>query len=241
MLHLKKELVRLCTDKDIIVVGPSPYLEGKQHGQRINKFDVVIRTNDNYKIPYETWDDYGSRCDILYVNNAWLRRNVIKNKNKQHMRSVLQHIVHVGKTKLIIVKGKGAKEVLRIIFKKIVPEYDNYLAIEQTTYLWKNQRHRWLKGFEDENSYYEPTLLSYILSDLQVLENNSKKIVITGCDFYQNTGHWPPHYNRNIDPKKEALARKKIHSVEGDKEYLRHRQSEQDIELDDVLKKILNP
>ena len=242
MLHIKKELIRLCADKSIIIVGPAPYLENKQYGEVINKFDIAVRTNDCYKIPYNAWDDFGSRCDILYLNNAWLRRNLIQNKDKQNLRDTLRHIVHVGKTKLIVVKGTRGKQVLDAILTAVVPDYNQYLTVVVTTHLWKENQQLWLKGFESKTSCYEPTLLSYIISDLQVLDNNSKKIFITGCDFYSGIGHWSGFYNKRIDGKKEGVVRKKLHSVTSDKAYLKKRMEEQEIiEIDETLKKTINP
>ena len=55
--------------KKVIIVGPSPYLQGKNLGSYIDGFDEVIKPNRVYALPEELALDYGKRHDIIYVNN----------------------------------------------------------------------------------------------------------------------------------------------------------------------------
>lgn len=57
-------------DKSVILVGPAPTLRGKNKGDWINSFDVVVRTNGAIMLldNEDFVKDYGSRCDILYSN-----------------------------------------------------------------------------------------------------------------------------------------------------------------------------
>lgn len=59
--------------KRIAIVGPSKILEGSKMGEFIDSFDLVIRTNGSFNILDEIKEDYGSRCDILYVNGSYSR------------------------------------------------------------------------------------------------------------------------------------------------------------------------
>lgn len=52
--------------KNVILVGPSPYLEGKGRGTFIDSFDVVIRFNRGWNIPESQHADYGSKTDIRW-------------------------------------------------------------------------------------------------------------------------------------------------------------------------------
>lgn len=63
----------LITKKKAVFVGPSPYLIGQGKGDYIDSFDTVIRTNSGYPIKEDMQKDYGSRCDILYINRLWSR------------------------------------------------------------------------------------------------------------------------------------------------------------------------
>lgn len=221
------------------IVGPAASLIDSKAGNSINKMDLVIRTNDCFKILPEYWDDYGSRCDVLYLNNAWIRRNFIKNKNKDSVRDVIRHIVHVNKTRLIVTKGMGAKKIIERMIKLITPREAEDIGVVVTGHNWRSQKHFWKKGLADARPYYEPLLLTYVLSD--IILANPKTITITGCDFYANSNCWVDFYNKNLNSTKEGILRKKTHSVMADREYLLYLQSMYSIKLDEVLTKIINP
>lgn len=53
-------------DKRIIVVGPSPSLEGTGKGEFIDSFDLVVRINKGYPVEPTMVQDIGSRVDIHY-------------------------------------------------------------------------------------------------------------------------------------------------------------------------------
>lgn len=201
--------------------------------------DIVIRTNDCFKILPEYWDDYGSRCDVLYLNNAWIRRNFIKNKNKDNIRNTVRHIVHINKTRLIVTKGMGAKKIIEKLIASITPREKNDVAIVMTGNNWRSQKHFWKKGLDESHAYYEPLLLTYILSD--IILANPKTITITGCDFYTNSNCWVDFYNKNLDSAKEGILRRKGHSVMADREYLLYLHNIYDVRLDETLTKIINP
>jgi hypothetical protein len=56
----------LLKDKKVIVVGPSPSLEGKGLGEYIDSFDLVIRINKAFPVEEGQQKDIGSRTDIHY-------------------------------------------------------------------------------------------------------------------------------------------------------------------------------
>lgn len=53
-------------DKRVIVVGPSPSLEGSGMGEWIDSFDIVVRINKAFPIEEGVESDIGSRTDIHY-------------------------------------------------------------------------------------------------------------------------------------------------------------------------------
>jgi len=76
----------LIKGKRVIFVGPSAVLMGGNNKKFINSFDVVIKTNGLGFIKPDLYDDYGDRCDILYVNIFFVRNNR-DNMNIKHLVS----------------------------------------------------------------------------------------------------------------------------------------------------------
>lgn len=60
------EYNQMLKDKKVIVVGPSPSLEGKGMGEYIDSFDVVVRINKAFPVEEGQQKDIGSRTDIHY-------------------------------------------------------------------------------------------------------------------------------------------------------------------------------
>lgn len=51
--------------KRVVVIGPSPNLLGKNLGDYINSFDIVVRLNQSYPTEISHKEDLGNRTDIL--------------------------------------------------------------------------------------------------------------------------------------------------------------------------------
>ena len=60
--------------KRVVFVGPSPCILGESNGELIDSFDVVIRTNGSFPVNPLHTQDYGKRCDSLYVNELYAKR-----------------------------------------------------------------------------------------------------------------------------------------------------------------------
>ena len=54
-------------NKKVIIVGPSPHLEGRGLGKLIDSYDVVCRVNECYTESVK--EDYGKRCDVVFLGN----------------------------------------------------------------------------------------------------------------------------------------------------------------------------
>ena len=61
--------------KNVIFVGACPNIKGKDWGQWVDSFDVVIRTNGSINLinGEEFVKDYGRKTDVLYTNNQFYR------------------------------------------------------------------------------------------------------------------------------------------------------------------------
>lgn len=66
--EIKGDISDLLKGKEVIIVGPAPYLEGSQLGELIDSYDVVIRLKSGYPIPSELQQDLGNRIDLWYTN-----------------------------------------------------------------------------------------------------------------------------------------------------------------------------
>ena len=61
-------------NKRVVFVGACPNLIGRKFGKRIDEYDIVIRSNHFWKPFLDNTDaDYGSRCDVVYINNQYHR------------------------------------------------------------------------------------------------------------------------------------------------------------------------
>jgi len=60
----------LVKGKRVVFVGPSPILQGLGRGSVIDNFDVVVKTN-NLPGMKGFDEDYGQRCDIIYMNHQY--------------------------------------------------------------------------------------------------------------------------------------------------------------------------
>lgn len=61
-------------NKSVVFVGACPNLLGRELGKKIDSYDIIVRSN-NFWRPFmkDIENDYGSRCDVLYVNNQYHR------------------------------------------------------------------------------------------------------------------------------------------------------------------------
>lgn len=64
-------------DKSVVIVGPNTNLKGKNLGEYIDSFDIVVRSNtvfDFLPLNEELAKDYGSRTDIIYWSPTLIKR-----------------------------------------------------------------------------------------------------------------------------------------------------------------------
>ena len=74
------EFERLLKGKRVIIVGPSRTSLGTGQGDAIDGYDIVVRFNDAIEhMPFtgRFADDLGTRADIIYCNQVFLRKRVV--------------------------------------------------------------------------------------------------------------------------------------------------------------------
>lgn len=89
--------------KSVIFVGACPNLLGKHMREFIHSYDVIVRTNNAFPVNKLYQRDYGSRCDVLYINRQFYRE----------MRPLNYDVYSKMKLKWICAKGIRRKDINR--------------------------------------------------------------------------------------------------------------------------------
>ncbi len=76
------ELLKYISGKHVCIVGPSACLNGSGMGKLIDSYDIVVRFNGSLPIPVSNINDYGSKTNILYINNFFVKKMGSKNISK---------------------------------------------------------------------------------------------------------------------------------------------------------------
>ena len=224
MFHDNKRLLSLLRDKKICFVGPAASLEGTNAGVDIDRFDYVIRTNSSVFADESHFPDYGSRTDILYLNNAFLKTNIdMKEKLDGRIKNLIKFLVKI-KTKnvqALIVKGSKTKTLINSAIKAYakVKNIKIDMIVEDSSRAWQrgNLKNLWKKN---KTGFFEPTLSVFIISDL--VNARPSLLYITGMDFYTGSKHWFGSYNETLNQKTEEIERRKKHHVLADLEYMQY-------------------
>lgn len=230
-------------DKRLCLVGPATTLEGSKAGKDIDKFDYVIRTNDAAFMDSSHYVDYGSKTDIAYLNNAFLKRRLgMQNEVNVKVRNLINLLTELKSKgiKIIIVKGGETKKIIESALRSYrkIKKIDIDIMVVTTSRKWKtgNLRHMWQK---DKSKFFEPTLAVYVTSDM--IQAMPKLLYVTGMDFYTGASHWFGSYNENISQKKADLERRKKHHVLADLEYLQYLNSTcKFIKFDSIINQFLS-
>lgn len=69
-VDIESSFTEFMRDKRVCFIGPSPVLKGLGRGEEFDEYDVVVRSNNMVNLlekPSVNWD-FGTKCDVLYVN-----------------------------------------------------------------------------------------------------------------------------------------------------------------------------
>ena len=193
-----KKFQKAVKGKTIIFVGPATTLAGKQQGKIIDNYDFVARTNDGIEIAKQFPEDYGARCDLLFLNNSWCRRKLKDFQFPQELS-------------FIFLKAMSAK----IGYER--KDLKSKITMARTIARKSKLRQLWKVG----SSTKEPLQSSHIAFNITGLKDKAKQLTFTGIDFYENPQAWNSAYNSDRDQNKEKHIRTKSHSLVGEKRYLK--------------------
>ena len=199
-------------------------MRGGGAGSEIDNFDCVIRTNEAAFMSESMYVDYGSRSDVLYINNAFLKRKIgVGNKDKEgKIRSLISLLIQFKNSGVnnIVVKGKKTTHLLESAIKAFNKIKKKNIEINITSssrnFMKGNSKSLWYKT---EGNMYEPTLAVYMISD--IIYMRPKLLYVTGMDFYTKSEHWAGVYNAELDQKREEIIRRKTHHILADIEYIK--------------------
>jgi hypothetical protein len=172
------KLLELIEGKSVVLVGPAPYLIGKNLGPIINNYDIVCRVN--YMAPNNFISDYGNRTDIFFYNCC----TISLEKMKKHFEDCPEV---AKKMKLVVcptIKVLGPEKWTEWDLDYISPVVGNFNSIN----IYNNDFH-WI-GIRNYRYLFDlincPEPNSGILALSIILEHNPKDLFVTGFSFYAN-------------------------------------------------------
>lgn len=208
------------------MVGPATTLIDTKAGSNIDEFDFVVRTNEAAFQDSNMFVDYGCNTDIAYVNNSFLKRSINRVGNPTNKAQRVNNLIKLilkfeqRNVKYLVVKQEKTNELLTSAIKAYNKVKEKNIKLEILTSGRQFMNPRWKKLWsKSKKGMYEPTLASFIISDL--IHCKPELLYITGMDFYSGTTHWAGTYNQEISQKKEELIRRKNHHLIADIEYIR--------------------
>lgn len=176
----------LIEGKRVVFIGPATTLENNGIGAFIDSFDVIVRMNSSYMIPAKNQIDYGSRCDILYAGNVFLKLNLLTPDNSQHIKlicSTKNYPVFSGKNrKFSIFRLKNQKRLLTGIY-----------AIEDILNMNPSELH--ITGID----FYQSEKLYTDFYKIKKLHEN--EIAKTTINKYHDVEHDLKYFKKNIANK----------------------------------------
>jgi hypothetical protein len=232
-------LKNLLQKKSIAVVGPAPTLVDKGYGNLIDSHEVVVRTNGSFLVPEDKRQDYGSRTDILYLNNLWMRKHLIYTTDKEFLITLTR--MAEALVKLIVIKP-GRERVNCVKKMSKFTKTHGHARIPLFTITKgpsKLVREYYLKPRSRPPTYHcEPSQIANILGDC--MRAKAGRVYVTGMDFYQGAKKWVGFYgNTKHEKKLHAQFHDRDHSNETEKKALKALHQESRVFIDPFIKEIL--
>jgi hypothetical protein len=220
-----ENLKEMLSGKRVVVVCPSPSLEGLGEGELIDSYDVVVRINQKFKMSEEKEKDYGTKSDILI--GSFNSKNITEcNKNYDYIKSFKRVIG-------VMPSSRYAPKIN--FFKKMDKDGINCTLLDDR-YIYK--------VFKDVGTVPNSGLMGIIL----LMNYDIKELYVTGLTFY-NMGTFGNIYNSDYKESIKSVGQTvdrnshdhKIHKQPPQIEYFKelYIQNKEIIKLDKYLTKNL--
>ncbi len=217
----KTILENLIPNKTTIIVGPSPHLKGKNMGNFIDSFDLVVRINE-LGIRKEYFTDYGSRTDVAFLSLTEESLRVYKKMLEKVNINDLKIVVHPRDEHNINPYNKESFKT------RNTEEIYNDIGISVDYFHISNP------SFSERCNLFGIYPTTGALAIQEILNYDFKSLYICGFSFYTTKNKWNEGkkefmkvYSRNIvehnirkpghDINNEVLSLKKIISKNIDK------------------------
>tara|TARA_B100000965_G_scaffold406497_1_gene445724 strand:- start:3946 stop:4758 length:813 start_codon:yes stop_codon:yes gene_type:complete len=165
-------------NKKIIIVGPSPHLIGKNYGEFIESFDLVVRVNELGVIT-EMSKDYGSRTDISFLTLTDEALEIYAVMKKEVDFKNLKLIVHPR-------HEYNLNPITNLGNTKNVNEYYSSLNLDIEFI------HIEEPSFEKRCEIFECFPSTGALAIFQILNYNFSELFICGFSFYTTKYRYSP-------------------------------------------------
>lgn len=189
----EKEFYNYIKGKNVVIVGPSPWMNGKNFGKIIDEYPIVVRVNQGIFLPSSNKNDYGSRTDIIYTSQR--ARDQYNMEFPKEFYEVKYNAI------LIQRKHPDFPSIKCDVCNKNLEQDDEYCLNED----WRESTIRSIghthckrpnldysklnmnivkRDVAQYNQYYKSSLLSGMLALIDMLSFEAKTITIMGFDFY---------------------------------------------------------
>ncbi len=214
---MEERFINYVKDKRVIIVGPSNHNIGKNSGEFIDSFDIVIRLNKSYPLDKKMVNDLGSRTDILY-HCLKIKNPQVTYFNMSLEKSQINFLCSSIPDKGFFTKYiKHAQKKNNKIFKILKTEIYNSVRMSTNTH---------------------PN--TGIITITDILQYPIKELYITGITFY--TTEFYKGYSWISSFRERKNFNDKRHNQESQKIYLKSLIDNDDrIKIDDELHNILYP
>ena len=222
--NIERVFLKLVRRKKVVLVGPARALVGSKIGNEIDSHDIVVRTNNFFGISSEMYNDYGKRCDILYLNPKTTRMygqdengRAVEQINKR--RGTLFSPVPLGKW-----EKNGLKAMVKFENDGIYVRNKSNVALKCIPVsITTMSRYSALKFRE------RPLLGIAAIADL--LRYSPGSLHVTGFDFYVNGRTWIDGY-----PTKQVDG---VHNYRENAQYMKEMVDSGKITVDEQLHSII--
>ena len=165
-------------DKNVLLIGPSDFLEEKNLKDFIDSSDIVIRINLGYKLTLdENNKDYGTKTNVVYLNqkiryfgNNYQNKIIEELENKENNEENNEENNKNNKLEYIVLNCCGLPKLI-----------DNYKHENDYTHIIHSDLDKLKKILNINTNLYMGTQII-----IELLACKPSHLILIGMDFYNN-------------------------------------------------------